>query len=53
MKRPLKPIRALIEKMGKDCPFILPKKAIEFEKEIHKFPPPLHCQNPCTIFEAV
>lgn len=36
-KRPLKPIRALREKMEKECPFILPKKAIKFEKEIDKF----------------
>jgi hypothetical protein len=36
-KRPLKPIRALREKMEKECPFILPKKAIKFEKEIEKF----------------
>lgn len=33
-KRPLKPIRALREKMEKEC---LPKKAIKFEKEIDKF----------------
>jgi hypothetical protein len=31
------PIRALREKMEKECPFILPKKAIKFEKEIEKF----------------
>lgn len=36
-KRPLKPIRAQREKMEKECPFILPKKAIKFEKEIDKF----------------
>lgn len=36
-KRPLRPIRALREKMEKECPFILPKKAIKFEKEIEKF----------------
>jgi hypothetical protein len=36
-KRPLKPIRAQREKMEKECPFILPQKAIKFEKEIDKF----------------
>ena len=35
-KRPLKPIRAQREKMEKECPFILPQKAIKFE-EIDKF----------------
>lgn len=34
-KRLLKPAQR--EKMEKECPFILPKKAIKFEKEIDKF----------------
>jgi hypothetical protein len=36
-ERPLKPIRAMREKNGKRVHFILPKKAIKFEKEIDKF----------------